>query len=66
MRRERNQMIKACFEEGCTGVLKLVRNDDRSLDDPASRMKYTCSMDDDHVFEDANSMPRDWSRSITE
>jgi hypothetical protein len=49
----------------CDGTLSLVPNIDRSITDPASRMKFVCDKDDSHVFEDPNTMPPDTSRSIT-
>jgi hypothetical protein len=48
----------------CGGSLTLVRNNDRSLTDPASYMKYVCANDDDHVFEDPDTMPRDNRRTF--
>jgi len=52
----------------CGGLLALVPNPsgERSMMDPASRMKYVCSADDMHVFEDPDTMPVDRSRSITD
>lgn len=34
--------------------------------DPGSRFKLVCSLDAGHIFEDPDSMPRDYSRSITD
>lgn len=53
-----------CEVDGCDGVLSLVANNDRSLASPASHMKYQCSADSTHEFDDPRTMPKDHFRSI--
>lgn len=55
-----------CEIHDCPGTLFLTRNNDRSMTSPASTMKYQCSANTEHEFEDLSTMPRDRSRSITE
>lgn len=61
-------MNDTCEIDGCPGTLTLTANrrGDRSRRSPISRMKYQCSADSIHEFEDPRTMPRDRSRSITE
>ncbi len=57
-------MNDICEIDNCPGTLSLTWNNDRSMVSPASAMKYQCSADPAHEFEDPRTMPVDTSRSI--
>lgn len=50
----------------CPGTLTKWPNRDRAITDPASLYKWTCDANDDHVYEDPDTMPRDRSRTFGE